>query len=291
MTRKIALVIIDPQNSFCNVVDPARQQVLHDGELCVPGALDDMSRLANLVDRLGKKLDDIHVTLDSHRQLHIAHPIWYRDADGKQPDAFTVMREVKGAIIGSRLDSGGIPHDIGEFSCFSPSVYKRTLAYLKALEASGRYPHIIWPPHCLIGTPGHNIVPQLAEALFNWERDNNAAIDILSKGSNFFVEHFSAVRAEVVDPADPTTPLNTYFIDRLMNAEEVVFAGEAGSHSLAATVQDIADYCNDGAFLKNCVLLTDGTSPLPGFETYQDRFFEDMAASGMKMTTTIDYLT
>jgi len=290
MTKKIALVVIDPQNSFCKVVDPARQQVLHDGELCVPGALDDMTRLANFVDRLGKKLDDIHVTMDSHHQLHIAHPIWYRDADGNQPGPFTIMREVKGAIIGSRIDSGGISHDIGEFTCFSPSVYRRTLAYLKALKASGRYSHIIWPPHCLLGTPGHNIVAQLADALFKWERDNNAAIDLVTKGSNFFVEHFSAVRAEVVDPADPTSTLNTYFIDSLMDADEIVFAGEAGSHSLANTVRDIADHCNDGEVIEKCILLMDGTSPLPGFEACQARFVEDMSTRGMKMTTTINYL-
>lgn len=290
MARKIDLVVIDPQNSFCKVVDAAQQQVLHDGELCVTGAWEDMNRVSNLVNRLRDKLNDIHVTLDSHHLLHIAHPIWYRDSNGNNPLPFTIMREENGNIVGSRFDANGQQHDVGEFTCFRPSVHKRTLEYLRTLRANNRYPHCIWPPHCLIGTPGHNVVPQLYAALQEWEQENYAAVDFVTKGSNHFVEHFSAVKAEVVDPEDPSTQLNTSFINTLMEADEVLFAGEAGSHCLANTVRDIADSFKDDSFIKKCVLLTDGTSPVPGFEPYQQKFISDMVARGMKNATCADYL-
>jgi len=292
MPRTVDLVVIDPQNSFCKVVEASQQQVLHDGELCVAGAWEDMNRVAGLVNRLGSKLNDIHVTMDSHHQLHVAHPIWWKDSSGRRPNPFTIMREENGTIVGSRFDpntSGFV--DIGEFVCFSPSAHKRTLEYLKALKAANRYPHVVWPPHCLIGTSGHNIVPQLMEALLKWEIDNFAAVDVVTKGSNYYVEHFSAVRAEVVDPKDSTTQLNSDFIAVLMEADEILFAGEAGSHCLANTVRDIAnEFKANDEFIKKCVLLTDGTSPVTGFEGLQSQFISDMTARGMKSATCADYL-
>ena len=291
MSKKVHLVIIDPQNSFCNVVDPAKQQVEHDGELCVSGGWDDMVRVANMVHRLGGRLDDIHVTLDSHHTLHVAHPIWYKDSKGNPPDPFTLMREENGNIIGSKFDASGNQYDVGEYVCFQPGVHKRTLSMLKTLQTGKRYPHCIWPPHCLIGTPGHNVVAPLMAALIEWEQDNKGAVDFVTKGSNYFVEHFSAVRAEVVDPSDPSTQLNTAFINTLMEADEVVFTGEAGSHCLANTVRDIAnEFAADDSFIKKCVLLTDATSPVPGFVKYQDDFISDMTKRGMKISTTVDYL-
>ena len=290
MSRKIDLVVIDPQNSFCKVVPIAEQQVQHDGELCVAGAWEDMQRVADLVTRLQTKLNDVHVTLDSHHRLHISHPIWYKDSNGNNPLPFTIMREENGNIIGSRFDANGQQNDVGQFTCFRPSVHKRTLEYLRTLSANNRYPHCIWPEHCLIGTPGHNVVPHLYAALVEWEKENYASVDFVTKGSNHFVEHFSAVKAEVVDPEDPSTQLNTSFIDTLMEADEVLFAGEAGSHCLANTVRDIADSFKDDSFIKKCVLLTDGTSPVCGFESYQQKFVSDMIARGMKYSTCADYL-
>jgi nicotinamidase/pyrazinamidase len=290
--KKIHLVVIDPQNSFCKVVDQAQQQSLHDGELCVTGAWEDMDRVAAFVKRLGTKLSDIHVTLDSHHLLHIAHPVWYRDSKGNQPDPFTILREQNGSIVGSKVDSAGNLYDVGEYNAFKPSVHKRTLEYLRNLATAKRYPHVVWPPHCLIGTPGHNVVPQLMDALLEWVKLNgDATVDFVTKGSNPFVEHFSAVRAEVVDPNDPSTQLNSAFINTLLDADEVLFAGEAGSHCLANTVRDIADSFADDSFIKKCVLLTDGTSPVPGFENYQTAFVSDMTKRGMKTATTVDYLS
>ena len=290
MAKKVDLLIVDPQNSFCKIVDPFHQQVVHDGELCIGGAWEDMRRLATLVNRLSRKLNDIHVTMDSHHLLHVAHPIWFRDAGDRQPEPFTVMREENGAIIGSAVYTKGKRCDIGEFTCFSPSANERTLEYLKALRAAGRYQHRIWPPHCLLGTPGHNIVPHLMEAIFHWEQANHAAVNFVMRGENSCVEHFSAVQAEIVDPTDPATQLNTDLIQRVMDSDEILIAGEAGSHALAETVRDIAGCFLDGSFVRKSVLLTDAMSPSPGFEAEQQQFIDEMSARGMKTTTTTDYV-
>lgn len=290
MSQKTHLVIVDPQNSFCKEVDPRRQQEVHDGELCVPGAWDDMLRVGGLIDRLGGRIDAIHVTMDSHHLLDVAHPIWFRDAAGRHPEPFTIMRAQRGAIVGSRTDAKGNSRDVGEFTTTRPELLPRTVAYLEQLAAGNRYPHCIWPPHCLIGTPGHNLVAPLAEALIRWCRDNLRRAGVTMKGSNMFVEHFSAVRAEVPDPDDPKTQLNTALVSEWAAADEILLAGEAGSHCLANTVRDVAGELPDDAFLKKCVLLADATSPVPGFENYQQDFIGRMTARGMRAATCTDYL-
>lgn len=290
MTRKTQLLIVDPQNSFCNRVDPAEQQKIHDGELCIPGAWEDMQRVAEVIHRAGSRIEAIHVTMDCHHLLHVAHPIWFRDTSGRHPEPFTIMRQQDGVIIGSRAEAAGGFHDVGEFTTTRPEFLGRTVDYLKQLAAHNRYPHCIWPPHCLIGTPGHNLVAPLMDALLAWCRNRLGRINVVMKGSNVFVEHFSAVRAEVPDPDDPKTQLNTALIDTIMQADEILLAGEAGSHCLANTVTDIANESPGDAFVEKCVLLIDGTSPVPGFETYQQDVISRTSARGMRTTTCAEYL-
>ena len=262
---KIHLVAIDPQNDFCRP----------DGALSVPGASADMDRLALLVHRLKGKLADIHVTLDSHRSVDISHPVWFRDRNGDPAKPFTVIRAQ------DVLD--------GTWTPTLPSTHARTLAYLQELERTQRYLHVIWPEHCLIGSAGHNVVEPLFDALQEWSA-RFALVDFVTKGSNPFTEHFSAMRAEVPDPADPGTQLNAGLLSTLEQADLVLLAGEASSHCLANTVRDIAAGFSNKRAIEKLVLLTDATSPVPGFEGLADTFLRDLKAMGMKTATTTDFL-
>ena len=67
--QKVHLLVIDPQVDFCE----------KDGALFVPGAGEDIVRLATFVDRIRDKLEMIHVTLDCHHFIDIAHPIFWVD--------------------------------------------------------------------------------------------------------------------------------------------------------------------------------------------------------------------
>lgn len=262
---KTHLVIIDPQNDFC---DPA-------GSLFVPGADQDIERLARLIERAGDRLDDVHVTLDSHRKVDISHPMWWRDSMGKRPDPFT-------QITAADLKSG-------RWSTARPSLHDRTLLYLETLEQHGRYPHTIWPYHCLIGDTGHCVAPKLVEALHEWE-DRFALVDYITKGSNPWTEHFSGVQAEVPDPDDPATQINTSFVSTLQDADVILMAGEALSHCLANTVRDIVKQFGAPDLVAKIHLLTDASSSVPGFESLGDTFVRDLSAAGMTLTTTRDFL-
>ena len=265
MSKNVHLLVIDPQKDFC---DPA-------GSLYVPGADRDMDRVAALVHRLRKRLSAIHITLDSHRKVDISHPIWFRDGAGRHPEPFTV-------IAADDVQSA-------RWTTTRPSAYERTLAYLRALEAAGRYPHVVWPYHCLIGDEGHLVWPALAAAVHEWE-ERFATADFVTKGSNPWTEHFSAVQAEVPDPTDPTTQVNTRLIATLEQADVVALAGEALSHCLANTVRDIAATFADPAYVSKLVLLTDASSSVPTFEPYGEQFLRELKTLGMRTATTTDFL-
>jgi nicotinamidase/pyrazinamidase len=261
--RNVHLLIIDPQNDFC---DPTT------GSLYVPGAEADMTRLSRMVDRLLPKLADIHVTLDSHHMVDIAHPVFWKNGNGENPAPF------------SQITAEDVRK--GSWTTTLPGARERALAYLDALEETGRYPHVIWPPHCLIGSAGHGVYSPLLDALTRWETERFGVVDYVTKGSNLWTEHFSAVQAEVPDPTDPGTQVNTRLIDTLEEADVILLAGEAGSHCLANTVRDIATNFSNPEYVKKMVFLSDATSPVTGFESFQKDFIRDMTALGMKTSTT-----
>lgn len=265
MTIKVDLLIIDPQNDFC---DPR-------GSLFVPRAEADMVRIASMIDRISDKLNDIHVTLDTHHYVDIAHPVFWKNSEGKNPDPFTIITEddVRNGVWITTL----------------PSLHSRALEYVHQLKVNNRYPLCIWPPHCLIGSEGHAVKPVVYDALLNWEK-GFAQVNYVTKGSNMFSEHYSAIKADVPDPSDPSTQINTALIQTLMETDVIAIMGEAGSHCLANTVKDIADEFGDDSYVKKMVLLEDGTSPVPGFEQMQKDFIAEMVSRGMQISNTVDFL-
>ncbi|MBI5147743.1 MAG: hypothetical protein HZA37_01165 [Parcubacteria group bacterium] len=269
---KVHLVIIDPQKDFMD--DP-------DSALPVAGANADMKRVAVMIDRIGHKLEDIHVTLDSHRVIDVGHPGMWRNSDGRTPGPFTMISadDIKNGIWAPR----------------DPALTKRMVAYANALEAGGKYPLMVWPEHCIIGTPGHNAQTDLMAALVRWERKHFANVDYVVKGTNTFTEHYGALMAEVPDPSDPGTGLNTAFLDVLADADIVAVAGEALSHCVKSTVSQIAE--NIGADqVKKFHILIDGSSPVskvgngPDFPAIAAAWLRDMEAQGMKLVKSDEFL-
>ena len=160
-------------------------------------------------------------------------------------------------------------------------------------EGNGRYPLCIWPPHCLIGSLGYTIYQPLYESLLEWE-SQFAIVDFVTKGSNPWTEHYSAVQADVPDPNDPDTQLNQRLISTLQNADTILLSGEARSHCLSNTVRDIANNFGEEN-IKKMVLLTDATSDvgdIPGSTMFKDMgegFVKEMTKRGMKLSTTKDF--
>ncbi len=279
----IHLFVIDPQNDFMGNDDgtPYAFGNGNSASLSVPGAVSDMRRLAAFVDRVGNRLADIHVTLDSHQLVDIAHPAFWRDQNNRMPGPFTIIKV-------EDIESG-------IWTTYDPGARDRALQYARDLRTASTYDICIWPPHCLIGTAGHNVFPELNDALQRWAQTQYAMIDFVTKGSNPWTEHYGALQAEVPDPSDPTTTLNTDLLKVLAEADIIAVAGEASSHCVLKTVMQIADNIGD-EHIKKFHLLEDCMSPVPAIPNVVDfpaiakQFFVDMKRRGMAVTTSTEFL-
>jgi len=268
MKRQTHLLIIDPQNDFCDL--PAQGAAAP--ALPVPGAHQDMLRLAALIERGGAGLSAMTVTLDSHHRYDVAHPTFWQAGDGAAVAPFT---QIAAADVRA-----------GRFVPRDPRAMQRVLSYLDALEAAGRYQLMVWPVHCEIGTWGHNVHDAVRQAYNGWEVANHAVVAKVVKGSNPWTEHYSAVMAEVPDATDPDTQLNRQLIASLSPADTVYIAGEAGSHCVKATTEHIADHIDP----RKLVLITDCMSAVAGFEAQYLDFAQQMQKRGARLATSAEVL-
>ena len=263
------LLIIDPQNDFCDLPAAAGATPA----LPVAGADADMQRTAALIDAAGDRLDGITITLDSHHRLDIAHPGFWRRADGEAVSPFTQITaaQVRAGVYQPR-DAAALP---------------RVQAYLDELEARGRYTLMVWPVHCEIGSWGHNVHAAVRAAYNRWEEARPATVQKGVTGTNPWTEHYSAVQAEVPAGDDPATDLNTALLADLDRFDLILIAGEASSHCVKATTEHIVQHLPGGR-PERLVLLTDCMSPVAGFEAQAEGFLAAMRAKGVRLMTSVE---
>jgi nicotinamidase-related amidase len=232
-----ALLLIDAQYDFCHP----------EGALYVKGADEDMLRLADWIQRNADELDFICFTLDQHLLKSVFHPVWFRDENGQNPTPFTT-------ITASDVDKGKwIPQ-------YSPQETRR---YLQDLEAQGQFAHTIWPPHCLIGSQGASLFEPVSQAIFDWAKNGKEYLPV-TKGSHPLTEHYGIFQAQIPIADEPSTHLNTGLIRTLDQFDQIFIAGEAQSHCVATSIDQLLTHAPETA--KKMRILSDCMSPVPGFE-------------------------
>ena len=276
-TSSTQLLIIDPQNDFCDLpdnwcpVDPRNGQRVAPA-LPVKGAHADMQRLALFIRKHEEQIDRITFTLDSHQRYDVAHPSFWRKGDGSDVSPFTpiLAKEVRAGTYAPR----------------DPRALERVLQYMDALESQGRYVLMVWPVHCVIGSWGHGVHADVHAACDDWQVKRRTAVRNVFKGMNPWTEHYSAIRAEVPDREDPETDVNDRLLRELAKADRLLVAGEASSHCVRSTVEDIVNHLpklSPEWTASRLVLLTDCMSPVGGFEREHVAFLDSMRASGVQL--------
>jgi nicotinamidase-related amidase len=233
-----ALVIIDPQNDFCD----------KRGSLYVDGAEDDIVRLAEHLEISGGEYSDIFVSLDSHDVVAIFHPKFWADESGNNPVSYT-------AISASDLASG-------KWRPTRTAHTPHAERMLAATEKKNIPSLMVWPEHCVVSTWGHCIAEPLARALAAWREKTGAPVRYVFKGENPYTEMYSIF--EGIDDSWPDAAFNEDLYSRLAELGTLVFAGEALSHCVEASV---ASYLSRGATRGQKIrVMSDCTSCVPGFD-------------------------
>jgi nicotinamidase-related amidase len=286
---KIALVLIDVQNTFC----------LPDFELFVggrsgTGAVDDNRRLCEFIYRHLGRITRIYATLDTHQAAQIFHPLLLIDADGNPPPPMTLIsaedvRQGKWRFNPQMAASLGISAEYGQ---------RHLEHYTTELARRGKYDLTIWPYHAMLGGIGHALVPAVEEAIFFHTVARASQADFEIKGEHPLTEHYSAVGPEInTDPnGQPLAARNPKFLQAVQHFDAVLIAGQAKSHCVAWTIADLlADILSlDAALARKVYLLEDCTSPVvvPGVVDYTDaadEAYARFAAAGMNIITSTDF--
>jgi nicotinamidase-related amidase len=285
---RLALLIVDAQNTFCL---PGFE--LFVGGRSGRGAIDDNRRLAEFIYHNLGAITRIIPTLDTHQALQIFHAIWLVDADGRHPPPYTLvpLEEIE---RGRWRFNPAVAASLG----FDPDYGQRQLQhYARRLKESGKYNLTVWPYHSMLGGVGHALVSLIEEAVFFHGIARFSQADFQVKGDNPLTEHYSVLGPEVRDGPDgePIARRNEALIDELLSFDAVVIAGQAKSHCVAWTIDDLLRGVEerDRRLARKIYLLEDCTSPVvvPGVIDYTDEAdaaFRRFAAAGMHVVRSTD---
>ncbi|NET00328.1 MAG: cysteine hydrolase family protein [Sphaerospermopsis sp. SIO1G1] len=287
---RICLLLIDVQNTFC----------IPDFELYVGGktgtaAIDDNQRLCEFIYRHLGIITKIIPTLDTHTAMQIFHPIFWINQNGEHPIPAATN------ITPADIEAGIWQVNPAVVNSVSYSQYellqKQVFYYVKKLSLDGKYPLTVWPYHSMLGGIGHALVSSVEEAVFFHSIVRQTPTQFELKGENPLTENYSALRPEVLTGFDeePIAEKNTSLIKQLLEYDTIIIAGQAKSHCVAWTVDDLLTEVQqiDSTLTKKIYLLEDCTSPVvvPGIVDYTeqaDAAFQRFANAGMNIIKSTD---
>jgi nicotinamidase-related amidase len=284
---RLCLLAVDVQNTFC----------IPDFELFVAGrsgtgAVDDNRRLCEFVYRNLGTITQIYPSLDTHHTMQVFHAIWLVDEHGDHPEPYTLVSAEDVKAGRWRMNTA-----VAEALGMDVDYAERHLAhYTRRLAEGGKYNLTIWPYHAMLGSIGHALVSAVEEAVFFHGIARHSHPDFQVKGNNPLTEHYSMLGPEVTEGpnGDRLGGKNTELIEKLFTFDVVVVAGQAKSHCMAWTIDDLLEEEAAGVRLaERTYLLEDCTSPVvvPGVVDYTDdadAAFERYAAAGMQVVRSVD---
>ena len=264
---QVHLVIIDMQIDFCH----------EKGSLYVPGAEEDLQRLIEFIFTHAVHIDKITCTLDSHLPFQIFHPTWWADAEGNPPEPLTIITA----------------EDIKQGKWQPTAMREHSMNYVRKLEEESKKQLTIWPYHVLIGGPGNMLDPMLWATVMWHSLARRTQPNWLPKGMIPQTEHYSAVQPEIPAKNQPRGGRNQAFLNSLAQADTVLIAGEAESHCVLETLEDIvAELEDEPEHLQKIFVLQDCMSPVAhpdiDFHAMAQEQFEEWAEKGIHFINSTD---
>lgn len=290
----IHMLLIDVQKDFC----------FPEGSLYVAGrsgrgALDDNRRTAEFIYRNLDIITNITTTMDTHYAFQIFFPSFWVDREGEH---LAPYRE----ITTQDIDSGDVRPNpaVASWLCNGDYgwLYKQVRFYCGELEKHGKYRLYLWPPHCILGSDGHCLVGALHEArmFHSFVRDVQSWVEV--KGGHTLTENYSVLCPEVLVGHDgpPIAARHHALIKALFKADVVVIAGQAASHCVKSTIDDLLDdiVARDKALARKVYVLRDCMSSVTvsdgkggfvqDFTPQAERALARFAEAGMSVVNSTD---
>ena len=249
--QRNALLVIDAQIGFC----------MKGASLYVPNAERDVSRICEFIYRNMGNLSTLFFSLDTHYTYQIFYPSFWIDENKKHPKPFTII------TYQDILDGKWIPVMQQEYA----------VSYVMQLEATGKYNLCIWDYHTMMGSIDHSLVSILSETAFFHSLVKNKATEFVLKGEHMMTESYSAFSPEVKIISKEHGKQNVGCFDsnlfyKLMDYDKVFIAGEASSHCVKSTIEDLLDKIKEvnAKLVDKIYILEDCMSPVPAIPNVVD---------------------
>jgi nicotinamidase-related amidase len=238
---KIALFAIDEQIDF----------ILALGSLSVPGAIDDSVRLCDFIYRYLPIISSLNFSLDTHKMFQIFHAaFWWDNVKQCHPGSFTL-------ITAESIRAGR----------YSPLFFpQECLEYIDELERTGKYVLTIRPYHTELGDVGHAMLPAIFEAATFHAVARRKQFHLETKGLHPLTENYSVLSPEVKKLLGKIVgQFNTKFFKMLLENDRVYVAGQASSHCVRFTLEDVLReiMATDPTLVDKIYILEDCMSPVP----------------------------
>lgn len=291
---RIHLLLIDVQKDFC-----LPEGALYVGGRSGRGAIEDSDRLARFIYRNLGRISEITTTLDTHFAYQIFSPTFWLTRDGSHPAPFRF-------VTSDDVASGELRPDPRVAALYTGGNYTWLLSYVlhycRELERSGKYQLYLWPYHCLLGSDGHALVPVIHEARLFHSFVRGSQTEHEVKGGSPFTENYSVLSPEVLVTHDgrPVGQRNTEFIRKLLESDAVVVAGQAASHCVKSSIDDLLDQIltHDPKLASKVYVMTDCMSSVTvpdgrgglaaDFTAEAQRAFDRFANAGMHLVRSVD---
>jgi nicotinamidase-related amidase len=278
---RVSLLLVDVQNTFC-----IPDFELYVGGTSGTGAMDDNRRLCEFIYRNLNVITEICPTMDTHQLVQIFHAIFLINDRGEHPAPYTLIsvEDIEKGVwqFNPQLaDSLQIDEAYGQ---------RLLHHYTRQLKDGGKYDLTIWPYHAMLGGIGHALVSAVEEAIFFHSIARMTQPDFQEKGNNPFTENYSVISPEVLTDSSGKgiAEKNAGFIQKLLDFDVLIVAGQAKSHCVEWTIEDLLKEIlgSDKKLAEKVYLLEDCTTPvvIPGVIDYTEQAneaFQKFAAAGM----------
>jgi nicotinamidase-related amidase len=265
---RICLVAVDVQNTFCI---PGFD--LYVAGRSGKGAVDDNRRLCEFIYRNLGVITEICPTMDTHRLMQIFHPLYLVNDRGENPAPFTLV-SVEDVERGLWKFNPALCHSLRIDAEYGR---QHLLHYVKKLKEGGKYDLTVWPYHAMLGGIGHALVASVEEAIFFHSVARYSQPDFHVKGDRPLTEHYSVLGPEVIrGPGGETIGQRSEkFFKKLLEFDAVIIAGQAKSHCVAWTIDDLLRDIleKERGLVEKVYLLDDCSSPVvvPGVIDYTEQ--------------------